>query len=483
MDVLIFGTGRWYGRFKKMNEKISIHDNWIGFVDNRVEDVAEFDGRPIYNPRKIDTLKYDYIVLMSYYSKAMREQLLSLGVDKDKILYAEEYLVRCTKEKRQLVQTEKKRGKNKKRIILFANDICLDGSSMAIVSAALELSARHYDVTLSCSCIEGSLHNRLLDGGVSLIIIPGIRFLPLDEMDYVKDYDVALVNVFPNIRLACEISKKIPVLWWVHEAGDKYSDDYEITRYVFQTYDSIEAMQHLRIAAVSSWAAQVFETHYPCRIDTVFPVGLMDEAKLSGGVCSPRQQVIRFCLIGEVSELKGQDVFLEAISMLEDSLRRRAEFCLIGSCDKTSDFGKDIMEKAERYGEVKLLGIMDRSSLRKMLQKTDVVVCASREETLSLAIVEGMMHGKICVTTDATGIAEVMRNGEDGFVVTAGDAEELAEVMRKILAGGDMWNYMRKNARAVYQRYFSVEKMGDALERELQIAMSKWKKTFQPCKM
>lgn len=99
----------------------------------------------------------------------------------------------------------------------------------------------------------------------------------------------------------------------------------------------------------------------------------------------------------------------------------------------------------------------------------DVVVCAS-EETLSLTIVEGMMNSKICITTDNTGIAEYIEDGVNGFICKAGNADSLAEKMKYIIDHFNELDEVRKNARKTYEKFFTLDILGENLERELKLS-------------
>lgn len=73
----------------------------------------------------------------------------------------------------------------------------------------------------------------------------------------------------------------------------------------------------------------------------------------------------------------------------------------------------------------KYKGVKSRQEMKELYQNIDVVVCASLEESLSMTIVEGMMNEKICITTDATGIAKYVEHGVNGLVCKANNPTDL----------------------------------------------------------
>ena len=77
------------------------------------------------------------------------------------------------------------------------------------------------------------------------------------------------------------------------------------------------------------------------------------------------------------------------------------------------------------------------------------------------------MHGKVCITTNATGIADYIKDGENGFVCEAGDAEALCEKMVYLLNHKEQCRRLGENARKTYEKFFSMGEFGKRLEQTL----------------
>lgn len=473
MRFLIFGIGRFYLSRKELIEKYDKSSDIVGFVDNRANEINEFEGKPIYSPKDIVDKVWDFVVIMSVSCEEMCSQLMSLGIPASKIMFWEGLYAYLLGDQTYKTSPIKKRDFYKLKILLVAADVCFDGSSMVILYTANELSSRGYDVTvLAPSCSE-SLKEILLKNGVSLKINRALKFLSKERYKDFSNYDVAIVNVYPNVRVACELSNYIPTLWWIHENGKFFNDDYVRNRVIFFEYNNIELLQNLRVAAVSQWAADVFEKYYPNRVDTILSLGIPDESNLNFE-CSLERK-ISFAIIGRIEERKAQDIFVEAVSMLPLEVRNKASFLLIGARSGKKSYVDMVEQKASNMPNVIFTGVLDRVSMRDKLDAIDVVVCSSREETLSITIIEGMMNGKICITTDATGIAKYMHDGIDGFVVQSGNALALAEKMRYIIENRFTLTPMRKAARKVYDNSFSMYKFGDRLEFEVSKTIDEFK--------
>ena len=101
--------------------------------------------------------------------------------------------------------------------------------------------------------------------------------------------------------------------------------------------------------------------------------------------------------------------------------------------------------------------------MRHIFQKIDVVVCCSLEETMSIAIIEGMMHEKICITSNTTGIADFIEDGINGFVSRVNDVGHLWQKIKWIIENINQLDRIQKNARITYEKNFSMDKFGERL--------------------
>lgn len=116
---------------------------------------------------------------------------------------------------------------------------------------------------------------------------------------------------------------------------------------------------------------------------------------------------------------------------------------------------------------VKILGELDREEIDNLFSDIDVLVCTSLEETLSLTVVEAMMYGKICITTDTTGVAEYVRDGVNGFVIPCNNVNALREKMEWIIDNINKLESIKINARKTYEKYFNMDVFGENLTNAL----------------
>ena len=96
---------------------------------------------------------------------------------------------------------------------------------------------------------------------------------------------------------------------------------------------------------------------------------------------------------------------------------------------------------------------------------SDVLICASRDETMPIAILEAMSLGKAIITTDVGGTTEWLRDGFNSLIVPAEDSAALAGAIRRCAEKPDLLRSLGKNARGTFGDQFSLDRLGRRFSR------------------
>lgn len=117
------------------------------------------------------------------------------------------------------------------------------------------------------------------------------------------------------------------------------------------------------------------------------------------------------------------------------------------------------------------LGISNRvtfsgyvADTRLVYLAADVLLMPSRYEGLPMTLLEAMAMGLPVVASQLDGIAEVIGDGYEGFLVPSHDAALFAERTASLLEDSALSSLIAKNARAKIEAHFSVERMTSAVE-------------------
>ena len=119
---------------------------------------------------------------------------------------------------------------------------------------------------------------------------------------------------------------------------------------------------------------------------------------------------------------------------------------------------KDLKKMAEEFGiknNVIFTGLVDRTEIVGLYQASDIFIFASKTETQGLVAVEAMAAGSPVVAIKASGIEDMVKNNEDGFL-TSGSEEEFSKSVLKIVNNKNLREKMSAQAK-INSEKFSIE--------------------------
>jgi glycosyltransferase involved in cell wall biosynthesis len=88
----------------------------------------------------------------------------------------------------------------------------------------------------------------------------------------------------------------------------------------------------------------------------------------------------------------------------------------------------------------------------------DVAVLTSRSEGVPLVLMEAMAHGKTVLAPAITGIPELVKDGETGFLYRAGSLDDFLAKIQLICASRTALPRLRRAARQHVLEHFDREK-------------------------
>jgi colanic acid/amylovoran biosynthesis glycosyltransferase len=146
---------------------------------------------------------------------------------------------------------------------------------------------------------------------------------------------------------------------------------------------------------------------------------------------SPPSSSPRMINIGRLVEQKGQLILVEAAARLRDQ-GRDFEVIVIGGGTFREALEARIKELG-LLGHVKLVGWKSGEEVKQELLDSRGLVLPSFGEGLPVVIMESLALRRPVISTYIAGIPELVRNGETGWLVPAGDVEALADAMARLL--------------------------------------------------
>ena len=166
---------------------------------------------------------------------------------------------------------------------------------------------------------------------------------------------------------------------------------------------------------------------------------------------------------GRLTSWKGQELFIDAINLVNIELGYEAFYAVILGNEQGRDlYKKKLIRLSEQYRMTKQLKFIDHCKNMALAYKiSDIVVSASIEpEAFGRVAVEAQSMQKIIIASNIGGSNETIIDEKTGFLFDAGDAKSLSKKILKVLNMDEtllkrIGNEGRKNV----IKKFNVEKM------------------------
>jgi len=113
----------------------------------------------------------------------------------------------------------------------------------------------------------------------------------------------------------------------------------------------------------------------------------------------------------------------------------------------------------------RVLFVGNRSDVPDLLEAADVLLVTSRWEGIPLSVLIAQLNGKPIVSTPVGGLAEVVLDGQTGYVVSEGDVEGFVRAVRSIRSCPDQADRMGAAARELVRSRHGVSVMGESFVR------------------
>ncbi|MEZ6060690.1 MAG: glycosyltransferase [Planctomycetaceae bacterium] len=174
--------------------------------------------------------------------------------------------------------------------------------------------------------------------------------------------------------------------------------------------------------------------------------------------------------VGRLVEKKG---FCDLVSACEILTQRRVPFhCrIIGDGDLHDELQSQIRALG-LFASVELAGPRPQQDVIRALRESAVFAAPciigqdGNRDGLPTVLLEAMALGTPCVSTDVTGIPEVIQHGETGLMVPQHDPTSLADALQKLIESADLRVRLARNARQQIEDNFDVHRNSAAI-REL----------------
>jgi len=173
--------------------------------------------------------------------------------------------------------------------------------------------------------------------------------------------------------------------------------------------------------------------------------GVPDEYIVNREECKIKDYY-RFIYVGKLIKRKNVAEMLESFSQLPPNINYHLD--IIGDGLEKETLQK-ICADLSLTDRVSFLGAMSREEVHKRMSEADCFVMISSGETFGLVYLEALAAGCIVIGSKGEGIDGIIVNGENGFLVSPGNVNELKQRLIEFVSLNDgQYHEMMKNSHA-----------------------------------
>lgn len=176
--------------------------------------------------------------------------------------------------------------------------------------------------------------------------------------------------------------------------------------------------------------------------------------------------------VGRLTEIKGVHVLIKAFITIHAQLPHTrliiAGSSFFGGAAKT-DYEQSLVELSKPVSTaIVFTGFMPHDKLRYVYSAADIVVLPSVwQDPCPLVVLEAMASGTCLLSTAVGGVPEIIKNGVNGLLVNANDAEKTSKIIVEILANSLLKTQMEHAARQQIMAGYTWERLTREVESNL----------------
>ena len=374
---------------------------------------------------------------------------------------------------------------NKRRVLFLIESLAGGGAEKVLTTLVQHIDKERFDVTV-CAISGGGKYEDAIKRQVSYKAILAepkngnvwerwlyvlkhhlvYKWLPLSWVYRVfvpqnSDVEVAFVEGFTTKLLSYSTNLVAKRYAWVHI-------DLHQNHWTKSVYDNLKEEtdvynQYTELFGVSNTVVSAFRKELPnvtVPVETVYnPIDVHD-------ILSRANEIVdlkcgKSLLMVTVGRLEPQKSYMRLLriakNLIEDGMD--VELWILGDGTERNLLEQYVSEN-KMQERVCLLGF--HANPYKYLRQGDLFVCSSLSEGYSTAVTEALILGLPIITTDCSGMAELLQNGECG-VITENDEAALYEGLKRLLTDKSLLEHYRHKA-IERGKEFSIEHLMKPIE-------------------
>lgn len=358
------------------------------------------------------------------------------------------------------------------RILFFIEMLKAGGAEKVMLDLVNHMDQAKFDITVQT----------VWPCDASKYLVPGIRYKSMYSAEnkanhlryraeaesglayrlHIKDnYDIecAYLEMGPTKVLAASTNKKAKKLAWVHcDLKKAVKDSKEYVKKTASWYAKYD-----QVICVSETVKQSFDELFQCRFDSKVLYNVIDDEAIHEKALlslpeEARKQGFVILSVGRLSYPKNFMRLLKAHKRLLDE-KLNAFLWILGDGPERAALEQFVADNNMR-SSVWMPGFIENPY--PFMREADLLVCSSIYEGYSTFVTEGVILGKPIVTTDVSGMRELLGESEYGLIVE-NDDESFYHGLKKMVKMDSMREKYAERAKD-RSTYYSARNITDQTE-------------------
>ena len=265
---------------------------------------------------------------------------------------------------------------------------------------------------------------------------------------------------------------RIPHLWHVHEIIEKpkrVALIYPKIIHFFSDkviFNSVATSNHF--TSIYSKIKDKSSIIYNGQERNIDKINDAEIAKIKTSFSTEIDNKIVIGLIGRISKIKGQDLMLDAFTILQKKYTN-IHLVFIGSAVKgKEEYLNDILKKIEKNSLQEKVSFIDfQENIWPYYDAIDITIVPSTEkESFGLVATEAMLSKKPVIAANHGGLVEIVKPNETGLLFEANNAIDLSEKIAYLLENPELIKIYGENGFSRVSENFSTKKYVNSFTKE-----------------
>lgn len=347
---------------------------------------------------------------------------------------------------------------NKKKILLYITDLTGGGAEKILINIAHHLDQKGYDITVGTFFRQGINRENLFPkikqfwafekpfkgySKLALLFSPKFLFkklIPNENFDVI----ISFLEGFPS-RIIAGAPETQKTISWIHLElyPDTITKEFRYLPETQKCYSSFD-----KIICVAESVKSCFQK---CLPETQEKLGVIynplefQDIEISNPY--PKDNILKIVTVGRLNPQKAYDRLLRIVLKLKND-GFQFKLYILGMGPMETEL-KNFVAQNHLENEVEFLGF--QKNPYPYIKNADLFACSSVKEGYSTVVTESVLLETPIITTDCSGMAEILDNGDAG-IITSNNETALYEGLKTILSDENLRQNLKQKTieRAIF---------------------------------